>query len=142
MTRPCSWAAWPGERCHVEASRFASPADNALRIEVNGSAGSVSFDLEALNELGFHDHREDSATAGFRRILVTEPTHPYLEAWWPPGHILGYGHAFTHEVKDLVQAVGDGLDPVPSFADGLQVQQVLAAVERSATSSRWEGFSQ
>ena len=80
----------------------------------------------------FHDHREDAPTAGFRRILVTEPTHPYLDAWWPPGHTLGYEHTFTHEVKDLVEAVGDGLDPVPSFADGLQVQRVLAAVERSA----------
>ena len=126
-----------------EASRFATGRKNALRIELNGSAGSVVFDLEALNVLQFHDHREDTATAGFRRILVTEPTHPYLEAWWPPGHLLGYEHTFTHEVKDLVQAVGDGLDPAPSFADGLQVQQVLASVERSASNgSGWEGIPQ
>ena len=125
-----------------EASRFAAGRKNSLRIELNGSAGSIAFDLEALNELRFHDHREDPAMAGFRRILVTEPTHPYLSAWWPPGHLLGYEHTFTHQVKDLVQAVGDRVDPIPSFADGLQVQQVLAAVERSAgNASCWEGVS-
>ena len=122
-----------------EATRFASGRKNALRLEVNGSAGSLAFDFEAMNELQFHDHTEDPDTAGFRRILVTEPTHPYAHAWWPPGHGLGYEHTFTHEVVDLVTAIGTGAAPSPSFADGLQVQQVLAAVERSAEhDSGWE----
>ena len=122
-----------------EASRFASGRKNAMRLEINGSDGSIAFDFEAMNELQFHDHTEDVETAGFRRILVTEPTHPYVEAWWPPGHGLGYEHTFTHEVVDLVRALGESRSPTPSFADGLQVQQVLAAVERSAEhSSSWE----
>ena len=66
------------------------------------------------------------------RILVTEPEHPYLEAWWPPGHGLGYEHTFVHQARDLVHAVAEGRSPEPSFADGLQVQRVLAAVEESA----------
>jgi predicted dehydrogenase len=115
-----------------EATRFASGRKNAVRLEVNGSDGSLTFDFEAMNELQFHDHTEDADTAGFRRILVTEPTHPYAHAWWPPGHGLGYEHTFTHEVVDLVTAIGTGAAPSPSFADGLQVQRVLAAVERSA----------
>ena len=95
-----------------------------------------------MNELQFHDHTEDAETAGFRRILVTEPTHPYAEAWWPPGHGLGYEHTFIHEVVDLVSAIGEGRSPAPSFADGLQVQRVLAAVEQSAAAdSRWEPVS-
>ena len=85
-----------------------------------------------MNELQFYDGTEDAGIAGFRRILVTEPGHPYVDAWWPPGHGLGYEHTFAHEVVDLVRAVGEGRPPVPSFADGLQVQLVLAAVERSA----------
>ncbi len=126
-----------------EATRFASGRKNAARLEINGSKGSIAFDLEAMNELQFHDHTEDPDTAGFRRILVTEPTHPYADAWWPPGHGLGYGHTFTHEVVDLVRAIGGGHAPVPSFADGLQVQQVLAAVERSAEhGSGWENVVQ
>ncbi len=121
-----------------EATRFATGRKNALRIEVNGSAGSLAFDFEAMNELSFYDGTEDPSTAGFRRILVTEPGHPYLSAWWPPGHLLGYEHTFTHEVRDLVGAIGAGEDPVPSFRDGLQVQRVLEAVERSAADeSRW-----
>ncbi|MHA6764921.1 Gfo/Idh/MocA family protein [Streptacidiphilus sp. PAMC 29251] len=121
-----------------EATRFAAGRKNALRIEVNGSRGSVAFDMEALNELSFHDHTEDPATAGFRRILVTEPEHPYLSGWWPPGHLLGYEHSFTHEIRDLLLAISAGADPTPSFEDGLNVQRVLAAVEASAErQSRW-----
>jgi predicted dehydrogenase len=122
-----------------EATRFASGRKNAMRLEVNGSEGSVAFDFEAMNELWFHDQTEDPETAGFRRILVTEPQHPYAAAWWPAGHGLGYEHTFTHEVVDLVRDIGAGRSPSPSFADGLQVQRVLAAVQRSADEgSGWQ----
>jgi predicted dehydrogenase len=121
-----------------EATRFATGRKNQLRIELNGDRGSLAFDLERLNELEFCDRAEDSAEAGFRRILVTEPGHPYLSAWWPPGHVLGWEHTFTHEVADLVTAIAEGTDPAPSFRDGLQVQRVLAAVEQSAArESAW-----
>jgi predicted dehydrogenase len=121
-----------GALATFEATRMATGRKNALRLEVNGEHGSLAFDLERLNELSFHDHREPATTAGFRRIVVTEAEHPYLEAWWPPGHALGYEHTFTHQARDLVLAIASGTDPVPSFADGLQVQRVLAAVEESA----------
>jgi predicted dehydrogenase len=121
-----------GALATFEATRMASGRKNALRLEINGEQGSLAFDLERLNELSFHDHHEPAATAGFRRILVTEAEHPYLEAWWPPGHALGYEHTFAHQARDLVEAIASGTDPVPSFADGLQVQRVLAAVEESA----------
>ncbi|MGW0809561.1 Gfo/Idh/MocA family protein [Nonomuraea sp. NPDC002799] len=110
-----------------EATRFASGRKNAMRIEINGSLGSLSFDFEAMNELWLSVHG-----GGFERILVTEPDHPYVGAWWPPGHGLGYEHTFTHEIKDFLEAVATGADPSPSFADGLRVQRVLEAVERSA----------
>ena len=115
-----------------EATRFALGRKNAIRIEVNGSAGSLAFDFEDMNVLHFFDGGEPATTAGFRRIVVTEPEHPYVAAWWPPGHGLGYEHGFTHQVVDLVTALAAGEQPTPSFADGLQVQRVLAAVERSA----------
>ncbi|MFD7445740.1 Gfo/Idh/MocA family protein [Streptomyces sp. NPDC059909] len=121
-----------GALASFEATRMASGRKNALRLEINGERGSLAFDLERLNELSFHDHTVPAASAGFRRILVTESEHPYLEAWWPPGHALGYEHTFTHQARDLVHAIADGSDPAPSFADGLQVQRVLAAVEESA----------
>ncbi|WP_329519760.1 Gfo/Idh/MocA family protein [Spirillospora sp. NBC_01491] len=126
-----------GALASFEASRVAAGRKNALRIEVAGSAGSLFFDLEALNELWFHDAAEDAATAGFRRILVTEPVHEYAGAWWPPGHLLGYEHTFTHQFADLLTAIDAGTDPAPSFADGLQVQRVLAAVQDSAAGGAW-----
>ncbi|PWW63433.1 putative dehydrogenase [Actinokineospora spheciospongiae] len=128
-----------GGLASFEATRFATGRKNALRLEVNGSLGSLAFDFESMNELSFFDGADDPVAAGFRRILVTEPEHPYAGAWWPPGHGLGYEHTFTHEVADLVRDLAAGVDPTPSFADGLQVQLVLDAVARSsAGGSGWE----
>ncbi len=117
-----------GAPASFEATRFAAGHKNALRIELNGELGSLTFDLERLNELGFYDRTEPAATAGFRRILVTEPGHPYMDAWWPPGHVIGWEHTFVHQARDLLAAIAAGTAPEPSFADGLQVQRVLAAV--------------
>ena len=121
-----------GALASYEATRFATGRKNAIRVEVNGSTGSLAFDLERLNELEFLDGTEDAELQGFRRVVVTEPGHPYLSGWYPPGHTLGWGDTFVHEIADLVAAVGTGTDPLPSFEDGLQVQLVLDAVQRSA----------
>ncbi|MFI2366169.1 Gfo/Idh/MocA family protein [Promicromonospora sp. NPDC019610] len=115
-----------------EATRFAWGRKNAIRLEVNGSKGSLAFDFEDMNLLHYYDATDESAIAGFRRIVVTEPEHPYVAAWWPPGHGLGYEHAFTHQVVDLMGDLAAERQPTPSFADGLRVQRVLDAVERSA----------
>jgi predicted dehydrogenase len=131
-----------GAVASFEATRFATGRKNALRIELNGSRGSLAFDQERMNELEFYDGSDDPDTAGFRRILVTEPTHPYAGAWWPPGHLLGYEHTFTHQAVDLVRDVAAGRNPVPSFADGLRVQLVLDAVERSAAGAgAWQAVA-
>ncbi|RYI98767.1 MAG: Gfo/Idh/MocA family oxidoreductase, partial [Actinomycetales bacterium] len=98
-----------------EATRFATGRKNALRLEINGTLGSLAFDFEDMNVLELFDATEDAAEAGFRRILVTEATHPYVAAWWPPGHGLGYEHGFTHQVVDLVTDIAKGADPAPSF---------------------------
>ena len=115
-----------------EATRFAWGRKNAMRIEVNGSAGSLAFDFEDMNVLNYFDASEPARTGGFRRIIVTEADHPYVGSWWPPGHGLGYEHGFVHQAVDLVRAVDAGEQPTPSFAEGLAVQRVLDAVERSA----------
>ena len=121
-----------------EATRLAWGRRNQIRLEVNGSDGSLAFDLQDMNALSFFDAHEPAATAGFRRIDVTQPEHPYGGAWWPPGHALGYEHAFTHQMVDLVRGIAAHEHPAPTFADGLQVQRVLDAVELSAADdSRW-----
>ena len=121
-----------------EATRFATGRKNAIRIEVNGSAGSLAFDFEDMNLLHYYDAADDPQTAGFRRILATEPDHPYVGSWWPPGHLLGYEHGFSHQVVDLVTAIADDTQPSPSFADGLQVQRVLDAVAVSSELRAWQ----
>ncbi|HEX9231075.1 MAG TPA: Gfo/Idh/MocA family oxidoreductase [Jatrophihabitantaceae bacterium] len=123
-----------GALATFEATRLATGRKNALRVEINGSAGSLAFDLERLNELEYYDLSRPSAERGFARILATEPDHPYVGAWWPPGHLLGYEHAFTHQARDFIDAVATGTDPSPSFAEALGVQLVLDAVVRSGGS--------
>ena len=121
-----------------EATRMAQGRKNAMRVEVNGSHGSIAFDFERMNELEVYDATAPAGRQGFTRILATEPEHPYAAAWWPTGHGLGYEHTFTHQIADLVRAIGEGTDPSPSFEEALQVQRVLAAVEESsATGSSW-----
>ena len=126
-----------GAVASFEATRFATGRKNALRIELNGSRGSLAFDQERMNELELYSD-DNLDEAGFRRIQVTEPTHPYVGSWWPPGHGLGYEHSFSHQVVDLVRDIGEGREPVPSFADGLRVQLVLDAVEHSAAAGSWQ----
>jgi predicted dehydrogenase len=127
-----------GALASFEASRFATGRKNALQIEVSGDKGALAFDLEDLNSVQFYDRTAPADRQGFRKILVTEAEHPYVSAWWPAGHMLGYEHGFSHQVKDLVDGIKAGTDPHPTFADGLRVQRVLDAVERSSENdSAW-----
>ena len=116
-----------GARASLEVSRVATGRKNGLTLEVYGSDGALAFDLERLNEL-----RVTGREGGFERVLVTEPTHPWVGAWWPPGHTLGWDHTFAHQAAVLLGAIASGEQPRPSFADGLAVQRVLGAVEDSA----------
>ncbi|QKS18395.1 Gfo/Idh/MocA family oxidoreductase [Curtobacterium sp. Csp2] len=121
-----------------EATRYATGRKNGLTLEVSGSEGAIQFDLESMNELRLYESSAPAGEQGFRRILVTEPEHPWMAAWWPTGHLIGYEHTFSHQVTDFVRAIVAGTDPQPSFADGLHVQRVLDAVERSAADgSAW-----
>ncbi len=127
-----------GALASFEASRFATGRKNALQIEVSGDKGALAFDLEDLNSVQFYDRTAPADRQGFRKILVTEAGHPYVSAWWPAGHMLGYEHGFSHQVKDLVEGIVGGTDPHPTFDDGLKVQRVLDAVERSSENdSAW-----
>src|SRR5690606_1725017 len=122
----------------LEATRMAPGRKNHNRFEINGSKGSLAFDLERMNELELYLRGDPPEMQGFRTILATDPAHPYVDAWWPPGHIIGYEHTFTHTIYDLLEAIADGRVPEPSFVDGVRTQRVLAAIERSAASGAWQ----
>ncbi|GAA1758651.1 Gfo/Idh/MocA family oxidoreductase [Kocuria aegyptia] len=119
----------------LEVSRCATGRKNALQIEVYGSLGGLRFDLERLNELELFDAAAAPGTQGYGRVLVTEETHPYVGAWWPPGHVLGWDHTFTSQAADLLRAIDTGAPAAPGFEDGLEVQRVLGAVTDSAARS-------
>ena len=121
----------------IEATRMAPGRKNYNRFEINGSRGSLAFDLERMNELELYLEADQQRVRGFRRILVTESTHPYVKAWWPPGHIIGYEHTFTHTVYDLLEAMARDKVPQPNFADGVRNQRVLGAIEKAAATRRW-----
>ena len=121
-----------------EVTRLAPGRRNHNQFEINGSKGTIVFDLERLNELEvyFVDDAED--VQGFRKILVTDAAHPFVGNWWPGGHIIGWEHTFTHVVKDLMDGIKSGVNPAPAFEDGFRCQAVLDAVERSSASGQWE----
>ncbi len=126
-----------GALASIEATRFAPGRKNGLTIEINGRGGSLVFDLERMNRLQFYRAADPAQERGFREIIVTESTHPYLQAWWPPGHLIGYEHSFVHTVADFVRAVVARKRAAPDFADALATQRVLAAVAKSARSGEW-----
>lgn len=123
----------------IEGTRLAAGRKNYNRFEINGSKGSLAFDLERMNELYVYKTSDPPDQQGFRTILVTEPAHhPYVRPWWPPGHVLGYEHTFVHTVYDLLEGIRKGRSPKPDFADGVANQKALAAWQRSARTRRWE----
>ena len=122
---------------------MATGRKNALTFEINGTKGSVAFDLERLNELqvDVSGSAPGRAAQGFRRALVTEPGHPFIEHWWPAGHVIGWEHTFVHELHHFLTAVRDGGDVAPDgadFEDGYRAAEVCDAIARSARSSTRE----
>jgi len=125
-----------------EATRFAAGRRNYNRFEVNGSKGSVVFNLERMNELEYYSCDDPEGLQGFRTIQATDSSHPYIDAWWPPAHIIGYEHTFIHQVYNLMQAIANDKMPSPSFVDGVKCQEVLDAVVKSVTEKRWVEISE
>jgi predicted dehydrogenase len=114
----------------IEATRFANGRKNAFTWEINGSKGSLAFDLERLNELEYSE-----GTKGFRTVLVSEADHPFWEHWWPHGHMIGWEHTFVHELHHLLTAIRDDGDVAPHGAtleDGYRAAEVCDAMARSA----------
>lgn len=121
-----------------ESTRFAGGRRNYNTLQIYGSKGSLAWNFERMNELGFFDRTEAGAEQGYKTILATEAAHPYVGAWWPPGHIIGYEHTFVHAIHDFLTCLEKDRMPTPNFRDGVKVQALLDAVERSAKSRRWE----
>ncbi len=120
-----------------EATRFAAGHRSTNSFEINGSKGSVIFDFERMNELQVYFTDDADDVQGFRRVLVTDAPHAYINAWWPAGHTIGFEHTFTHEMLELFTAIHEDRQPSPNFVDGVKCQEVLEAVDRSIAERRW-----
>jgi predicted dehydrogenase len=116
-----------------EATRFATGHKNDHTIEIQGSEGSIRFGLERLNELEVLS----GDARGYETVLVTDPDDPYVEAWWPPGHVIGWEHTFVHESYEFLSAVATDSTFHPDFADGRRVQQLLDAIQRADAAGTW-----
>ncbi len=122
-----------------EATRFATGRKNYNYFEIYGSKGAVIFDFERMNELKYYSVDDPDYAQGFRTIIATEPVHDYIANWWPPGHIIGYEHEFTHAAYDFLQAVHNDTEIEPNFYDGVKEMEVIdAALEAAETGKRVE----
>jgi predicted dehydrogenase len=119
-----------------EATRFAPGRKNYNTFEIYGSKGSIGFNVERMNELEYFSAEDPECAQGFRTILVTEPAHPYMSAWWPPGHIIGYEHTFINALSDFLKSIGSGTKVAPNFVDGVKEMAVLDAALESAQTGR------
>jgi predicted dehydrogenase len=117
----------------VEASRVFSGHKNDHSIAIHGSEGSLGFSLERLNELRV----KREGARGYEQVLVTEESDPFVDHWWPPGHVLGWEHTFVHESAEFLSAVDAGEEFRPDFQDGLAVQRLLDAIDRSDETDEW-----
>ena len=124
----------------LEASRVAAGRKNHLAVEVNGTAGSIAFNLERLNELEVYWQAEGrKETRGFQRVLATGPDSPFGMHWWPPGHILGWEHTFVHELSTFLNAIVADAPVGPdgaTFEDGYRAAVVCDAILESARTNR------
>ncbi len=120
-----------------ESTRLAPGRKNYNRWEINGEKGSILFNLERMNEIEIYLTSDPPGLQGFHNIQATESTHPYVSAYWPVAHILGYEHTFVNMMKDLFDAIARGEQFTPDFGDGYRNQAVLDAVEKSAASRQW-----
>lgn len=121
----------------IEATRFAMGHKNDMYFEINGEKGSIKYVFERMNELQYFNSEDEEGLQGFRTIQVTESCHPYIEAWWPPGHVIGYEHTFVHEMYEFIQAIANDTDTSPSFEDGMKCSQILEAVDLSIDRRSW-----
>jgi predicted dehydrogenase len=120
-----------------EVSRVANGRKNQLLIEIDGEYGSLAFNLERLNELQVYTAGAPGSTRGFETVMVTEPSHPYVDGWWPPGHVLGWDHTFVNQARDFLTAVLTGEPVSPDFSDGAYVQAVIDAIQKSTEDDTW-----
>ncbi len=121
-----------------EATRLAPGRKNYNRLEISGSRGSLVWNFEEMNVLEYYNCGDPPTEQGFRRILATEGVHPFIAAWWPPGHVIGYEHAFVHAVFELMRKIGGATDTLmPDFLDGARCVAVLEAVTKSADQRAW-----
>ena len=119
-----------------EATRFAIGHKNGGQFEINGSKGSLRFNLERMNELEYLA-TEDGDEQGFKTILVTNPSHPYMAAWWPPGHMIGWEHSHVNQVYHLLDSIARDRMPEPSLYEGVKNQAVLEAMADSIKDGAW-----
>lgn len=121
----------------IEASRFANGNRNKNKFEINGSKGSVRWDMENMNNLEVYLADDEEGIQGFRHINVTDEIHPYIKNYWPPGHIIGYEHTFINLLDEFLNGIANDYQPSPNFNDGLQNQKLLDAIERSSKEKKW-----
>jgi predicted dehydrogenase len=121
-----------------EVTRYGTGHRNQNQIEIYGSEGGIIWrGFEKMNELEVYSRSDPAGLQGYRTVQIGEADHPYVGAYWPVGHIIGFGDTFTHEILDFLSAIAADRPADPSFEDGVRTQAILAAVDLSVSERSW-----
>lgn len=119
----------------IAASLIAPGRRNMLGWEINGSKGSLTWDLEQLNLLKVY-RRTGGPLDGFADVIVCEANHPLVAHWWPSGHILGWEHSHINMLGHFLNAVAEDGPVGPdaaTFTDGAIAARIAEAITDAAT---------
>ena len=116
-------------------------AGSSKQVQVDGTKGSLKFDVERLNELEI----ADGISAGFRTIQAIRAGHPFADFWFDVGiqgsHPIGWMECFVHQAHHLLRSIG-GAVPVGPFAatfeDGYRAAEIAETMLRSWRSGERE----
>jgi predicted dehydrogenase len=124
----------------LESAGISTGRKNQCTWEINGSKGSVVFDLEDLNHLEVClDDRSSDPVLGFTSVSVTGPNHPLPTMILPPGHNAGWEYGHLHALHHFLDAVANGRNVEPhgaTFEDGYRIQVIMDAIVESSKNGR------
>lgn len=129
-----------GATANIQQLGVANGKQSEFSIEIYGSKGSLMWNMEDPNLLYYYDAEpKDARLKGFQKICVTEASHPFMDIWWPKGHVIGWEHGHVNMLAHFMDCVANDKPVAPlggTFRDAYEVSCVIDAMNLSSMERR------